>query len=271
MPDLQAHYLRTARTFQKIGTACTIAALLLAGYWILTGWPDSPDSLVPLLTLIAAGPGHFIAAAAKRHRAEKLRLTVPDVPPALEGERRIMLVPAVHWLRNMHYITMRGEGSAIVREEAEGFTKIITALLHLLGLRPYLKKQLIVENQEGVLYRLKKKRGLHQYTYLYDKHGRKLGSYKLNVWNVTRSYTTFYDEAGKQIGESDGGFSGTQFNVKNEEGEVLINVRHDGIPAEAMHLFAGARGDILQFHEDPGNLHPVHLLAPAVIQLHFRS
>ncbi|WP_444685247.1 hypothetical protein [Alkalicoccus luteus] len=271
MPDLQAHYLRTARTFQKIGAACSIAALALAGYWILTGWPGSLDSLVPFFTLAAAGPGHVIAAAVKKRRAEQIRITVPETPPALDQERRIMLVPAVHWLRNMLYITMRGEGAAIDREEADGITKIITALLHLIGLRPYLKKRLVVENQEGTLYRLEKNRGLHQYTYLYDQHGTKLGSYKMNVWNVRRSYTTFRDEAGVPIGESDGGFSGTQFKVKNEAGDVLIDIRHDGIPAEALYLFAGTRGDILQFHEDPASLHPVHLLAPAVIQLHYRS
>ncbi|NJP36002.1 hypothetical protein [Alkalicoccus luteus] len=271
MPDLQAHYLRTARTFQKIGTACMIAALSLAGYWTLSGWPVELEPLVLFITLALAGQGHFIAAAVKKRRAAQILTTVPEVPPALDQERRIMLVPAVHWLQNMHYITMDGEGAAIVREQADGFKKITTAALHLLGLRPYLQKRILVENQQGVMYRLEKKRGLRQYTYLYDQHGTKLGSYKMNVWNVTRRYTTFYNAEGEPIGESDGGFSGTQFKVKNGAGVVLIDVRHDGIPAEALHLFAGTRGDILQFHEDPAELHPVHLLAPALIQLHYRS
>ncbi|GEL07382.1 hypothetical protein [Salisediminibacterium halotolerans] len=270
MLTIQQYYTLTARTLNWIGLGFSAAAVLLASYYTVFGWERMLDaSFTPSAVIFLAGPGNFILAAAKKRRAESLQLAVPDRAQPLAGHRRLMIVPFVHWLREYVLFTLDGQAVARIHENVSGFRRIASIPLHVIGLRAFLKKSLHISNQNGLLYRLEKKRGLKHRSHLYHADGTHLGYYDINVWNPARSYTTIFNPAGEQIGENHGGFSGMQFEIRNQSGNPVIQIKYEGIPTEALETFSGVRGDIIDYTDAPEAREPLFLLAPVIVQLHF--
>lgn len=269
--NIQHYYIRTAKTYRLLGWLATAAIIILAAVFNVIGWQHllSPNAIY-LLALAGSGPGFFIAAHAKEKRAKQLKVTALEQPIHLEDQHRFILVPFVHWLREFVIFTMKGETVVLIREDVQGLRKAAKFFLHLIGLRPYLRKKILVENQEEVLYRFYKDRGLKQKYHLYNQQGEKMAQYEMNLLNLFRAYSTIYDAEGNKIGENHGGFGGIQFEVRDRHKTKLIDTKYDGIPLEAMEIFAGARGDIITIEKDLGEETAIFLLAPLLIQLHYR-
>ncbi|WP_090842695.1 hypothetical protein [Alkalicoccus daliensis] len=269
--NIQQYYIRTAKTFRLLAWLSLAAALIITAAFSIIGWQYllHPNALY-LVVLAGSFPGFLIAAHAKKTRAKEIKVTTPEQSLTFEKQRRFILVPFVHWLREFVIFTMKGEAVAVIREDVTGLQKAAKFCLHLIGLRPYLKKKIIVENQEGTLYRLYKDRGFKQRYHLYTSDGTKLAEYDMNLLNLLRAYSNIYDEAGNKIGENHGGFGGIQFEVRDINKNKLIDTKYDGIPLEAMNIFAGVRGDIITVEEDLAHQTPIFLLSPLLIQLHYR-
>ncbi|PRO64610.1 hypothetical protein [Alkalicoccus urumqiensis] len=267
--DIQQFYRKKAKTHLLLAGISTAGSLILLAALYILNWPSFQywNSLlfIPAGIPIALG----MSLAAKR-RAGRIQLTVPDTPAVFTEQRRMILVPFVHWLKEYVYFTMKGEAVVLIREDTTGLKKAGTFLLHLIGLRRYLRKRLLVSNQQGILYRLYKDAGWKQRYHLYEEaSGEEIGSYDMNLWNVKRQYSTLYDGEGHRIGENEGGFTGIHFQVLDEEKEKCVDIKFDGIPLEAMNLFGGVRGDIVTARRDLGSHTPVYLLAPLIVELHY--
>lgn len=269
--NIQHYYIRTAKTFRLLAWLSFAATIGIAVFFTVIGWHHLlHPGAVYLVAIPGSFPGFLIAAHAKESRAKKLKVTSPEEALTFEEQKRFILVPFVYWLREFVIFTMKGETVALIREDVTGPQKAAKFFLHLIGLRPYLKKKIIVENQEQVLYRLYKDRGFKQRYHLYSAESEKLAEYDMNLLNLVRAYSNIYDADGKKIGENHGGFGGIQFEVRDREKKKLIDTKYDGIPLEAMNLFAGVRGDIITIEKELGKETPIFLLAPLLIQLHYR-
>ncbi|CAM3896111.1 hypothetical protein [Alkalicoccus chagannorensis] len=266
--DIQSFYERKARTHILLTGLEAAGTIGLVFILYILNWPAF-QHWYPALALPFSIPVSIILALTARRRAANIRLQVPERPAAFQDQHRLILVPFVHWLKEYVFFTMQGEAVAVVREDVHGWKKAGTFLLHLIGLRRWLAKRLVVTNAEALLYTLQKEAGWKQRYHLFDADGKKQASYEMNLWNLKRQYSTIYDAGGEKVAENEGGFAGIHFSVVDLTGDRLVDIKYDGIPLEAMNLFAGVKGDILTLQQELGEEAPVYLFAPLLVQLHY--
>ncbi|ADU31091.1 hypothetical protein Bcell_2838 [Evansella cellulosilytica DSM 2522] len=272
---MHSHYKKASKAYFILSFLQFIGALILL-YLVITidNVEISIQLIYPMIFLFGGSIALLITAIVKQKRSHR-KYNTPNISRREEDlfqANRLMLVPHVHWLREYEYYALNGKSVARIREEVEGWKRVVTFFLHLIKLRPYLKKSIIVENGEKVLFYLKKDWGFRQRYRVYNENKELIASYKMNLFNPISQYATIYDENGNIIGKNDGGFSAIQFKIKNNNEEKLIELKYQGVPLEAMELFSGTNGDIVDFNRDVLTDEEMQkfVLAPVIVQLHFR-
>lgn len=273
--NINKYYKKSAKAYIIIGVIQLSVALILLYFYLTANDSETAlDLLFSMIMCFIGGTAFFIFGIAQRKwsktkfRKNNLSSNEEDFFQA----SRLMLIPYVHWLREYEYFSLNGNSVARIREDVEGWRKFITFLLHLIGLRHFLKKSFIVENGEKTLFYLEKSRGFTQYFEIFNAEKVLIASYKMNIFNPVKQYAVIHDEKGNIIGKNDGGFSAQNFKVINNNGDKVIELKYQGIPMEAMETFSGTNGDIVDFnfHVLPEREVPKFILAPVIIQLHFR-
>ena len=259
--------------FYLAAVSALLFVVFLLLYFVLDQGPlEGLDGLV-LLAVMALG--FLIAGFVKRHRSVTPypKGAVAESDQDLHTVSRVVIAPLIHLLREYRIFSLDGKQIAEVRDVVTGWRRYRSFILELLGIRMFFPKTMEVATEDGVIYRLEKNAGIHEVYELYTIEGTKIASYKMNVWNPLRTYATIHDRDGKQIGENDGGFSGQQFIVKDKEGSRLVELKHQGIPMEALELFSGVNGDLVDISQDQidEELRPVFIIAPILVKLHFRK
>ncbi|MDG5789685.1 hypothetical protein QA612_19700 [Evansella sp. AB-P1] len=274
--SLHHHYKRTSIVYFILsGMLFILSLILLLLFFIIDVPPEGNVEFIIWSVYSFVGSIAFLIIAIIKKKRSKTNYKVPILSKDekdLFKANRLMLVSHVHWLREYDYYALNGKSVARIREDVEGWKKIQTFILHLIGLRAYLKKTLVVENGEKVLFYLEKKRGLHQHYYIYNEENLLISSFKMNVFNPMKQYATIYDHNGNIIGKNDGGFSGIQFKIVNNENVPLIELKYQGVPLEAMELFSGTNGDIVDINREAISDTDLikYIIAPVIVKLHFR-
>lgn len=273
---LNRYYDRTAIAYFILGFVFFLLfMMLLISRWLEGITSLDQDSLPQYALTFLGGIGFIIAGYYKRKRSNTSykRMLLNGNEKDLLTASRLLIVPHVHWLREFELFAMDGTSVASVREDVHGWKRITTLLMHLMGLRPFLKKKLIVENGRGLMFYMDKKAGIHEIYRIYDAKGCQRATFKMNVFNPLRQYAVIKDTDGHVLGENDGGFSGVHFKVKDTDGETVVNLKHKGIPMEALEMFAGTHGDIIDINQEAldGKDKIAFILAPIIVQLHFRK
>ncbi|ADH97662.1 hypothetical protein [Salisediminibacterium selenitireducens] len=242
-------------------------------YFVLDQGPLAGLDGLILLGVMAVG--FLITGFVKRNRSVTPypKGAVADSDHDLHSVSRVVIAPLVHLLREYQIFSLDGKKIAEVRDVVTGWRRYRSFILELMGIRMFFPKTMEVATEDGVIYRLEKYGGFHEVYELYTIEGTQIASFRMNVWNPFRTYATIHDRDGKQIGENDGGLSGQRFIVKDQEGNRLVELKHQGIPMEALELFSGVNGDLVDISQDriDEELRPVFIMAPILVKLHFRK
>ncbi|QKS69694.1 hypothetical protein FLK61_23115 [Paenalkalicoccus suaedae] len=263
------YFTRTIRTYIRVGSFITL--LLIGVSLSLFIVEDKLDTLLALIPLAIMGPGLLLGALYKRSQQREIPTITQEEPLTPFAEhRRLIAVPVVHWLREVIYFTPKGQSILYAKETATGVKRAGKLLLHLIGLRPFLKQELIVYVEEEPRYFLKKDWGVRERFHIY-KGEDKLGMVELDLWKVTKANAKIYCADGTFLGENDGGFSGQYVRIKDSQGDQVIELKRDGIPIEAISLFGNLRGDIVNVinPKQSEKERELFLLAPLFVELHF--
>ena len=269
------YYQRTGRAFFILSGVSGGFFILFLMIYIYSEDGFTLDSIEGLALLLLMTIGFLIAGFVKRHRSGEsydkpsLNLDQHD----LHSVNRVVIAPVVHLLREYQVFALDGKRIAEVRDLAKGWRRYAAYFLELIGIRMFFPKTLEVQNDEGAVYRLTKDAGIHEVYRLYSIEGTQLATYKMNVFNPLKTYALIYDAKGELIGENDGGIGGRQFKIKDESGNPLIEMKYQGIPMEALELFSGINGDLVDLNQEriPEGLMPAFIIAPVIVKLHFRK
>ncbi|PYZ91855.1 hypothetical protein CR194_16725 [Salipaludibacillus keqinensis] len=273
---INRYYWKTSKPYFLLGSVFLLVFLVM----LFLTWLDiSPfylwDDLPVYLFTFTGGFAFIVAGAMKLKRAKQNRVRLHEQSTSVNflTLSRFILIPHVHWLREYELFSLEGESIGRVREDVKGWKKSSAFFLHLIKIRWLFKKTIIVENDDNVLYYMRKDSGIHQIYRIYNKEEEHLITFKMNVFNLLHQYAEITNPKGQLIGMNDGGFSGREFKVVNNQGNRMVELKYDGIPIEALKLFSGTRGDIIDIYHDQIDdcYKEAIILAPIVVQLHFKG
>lgn len=233
------------------------------------------DQIYSMVTFAVMAIGFLIAGFVKKYRSKQDYAPPVNVAQShdLHSVNRVVIAPLVHLLREYQVFAMDGQLIAEVRDLTDGWRRYAAYIQELAGIRMFFPKTLEVRNEQGAIYRLEKTGGIHEVYTLYSIEGTRLAVYKMNVFNPFKTYALIYDAEDALIGENDGGISGQQFKIKDASENTLIEMKHQGIPMEALELFSGIHGDLVDLNQNliPDRLLPAFIIAPIIVKLHFRK
>ncbi|WP_069366432.1 hypothetical protein [Salisediminibacterium beveridgei] len=269
------YYRRTGRAFFLLSIISGVSFVLFLLLYMVSDEGFTIDAMQGFLLLSVMTLGFLIAGFVKRHRAGQTYATPELIADEhdLHVVNRVVIAPVIHLLREYQVFALDGKRIAEVRDLARGWRRYAAYFLELIGIRMFFPKTLEVHNDKGAIYRLEKEAGIHEIYRLYSIEGTQLATYQMNVFNPFKTYALIYDASGNLIGENDGGISGQQFNIKDESDNTLIDMKYQGIPVEALELFSGINGDLVDLNHKriPETLMPAFIIAPVIVKLHFRK
>ncbi|PYZ98914.1 hypothetical protein CR205_10190 [Alteribacter lacisalsi] len=272
---ISEYYDRTSRKLIWLGGVMTALTAVFTGWHLFTSFAHFRFNGGMELFVYGwvVGPGLLITGIVKKKLAVK-KLQKPPVTDAdrdLFSARRTMILTHMHWLREYEIYAMDGTRLIHVKEKGGRGHKAASFVLQLVGVRSFLKKRLVVENNGDIIFYIEKERGINAPYYLLDRNRNTAASYKMNLLNPMKQFAVIRDGSGNVIGENDGKFSGIHFKVRNKEGEQLIELFHQGIPSEAINMFGWSNGDMLVTNQSrlSEDTRPAFILAPVIVKLHF--